>query len=146
MATLTYDPHATIRAFALSDTALVAHISNRLYYPSIPETDQAFPAIAYQILGGPYSQYIPMGRFTVEFRCFSSRDKTPREAMTTFGYLFNAIHDKQNITVADVESAAGDPIVLWSKCTSSAQPLTDPFTHWTFNRSLFEICITHSAS
>lgn len=143
MATLLYNPVQVIRAFALMNTALVAHIQNRMYYPSIPEKDHSFPAISYQILSGPFNQYIPYSRLLVEFRCYDSRERTPKQASSTFKYLFDAIHDKQNVQAPDLETVEDFPIVYWSKCVSGPQPLTDPFTQWHFNRSLFEIAITH---
>ena len=144
--TLLYNPVQTIRIFALANAALNGHINGRMYYPSIPTTDHNFPAIAYKPISGPYNQYIPYARLIVEFYCYDSRDRTPKASSDTFKYLFDAIHDKQNVSVEDVESVTGAPIIYWSKCVSTAQPLTDPFTQWQYNRSLFEIAILHDAS
>jgi len=110
------DSNKAIRVYLLTQTALTALVSTRIYNPALP-AGYTLPAIAYQIRGGNSDPYIPgIIEPSVQFKCY---DDDPVGARAVYRALYDALQGIQDITVGSYK-------ILSSREEGQGQDLIDP--------------------
>lgn len=90
------DSNAIVRAYLVTDAALTAIVSSRIYCPRLPEGAD-LPALGFFTRGGLSTPYIT-GLLTpsVQFDCWGT---TPDEAREVYRALYDALQGIQNVAV-----------------------------------------------
>lgn len=129
------DPHKAVRDYLLTNGALVALTSTRIYAAKdtpptgyTPATTGA--AICLKVAGGSpdYSGALISPR--IQFKCYAA---TEVAAQALFSALYGALH----------EQAGGE--VRWAMCETLGQIIPEPDTGWLFALSYFRVWLSANA-
>lgn len=133
------DAHSALRLYLLETSALRTLLGGPyVYWPELPGgTSGAGKRVVFRFNGGSADDYLPIHRYTVNFRCYGASAYEANQ-------VYRALHDRlvrvNNLVVYDIYPTPDERVGFYNFSESTpGQPLQDSGTGWFFTFSVWTV-------
>lgn len=131
------DTNATIRAWLLSDDAIVAMVADRVYYPMLPQNytpETNGLAITFSQRGGVSDEEAPIVKPSIQVVCWAAAGESVNARA-----LYGAVWDLMHLNGANGATPGDGGTILSSTEETSGQDSIDPETKWATVTSFYRL-------
>lgn len=135
------DAHSALRLHLLEPSDLRTLLGGPyVYWPELPAgTSGAGKRVVFRFNGGSADEYLPVHRYTVNFRCYGA---SAYEAFTVYRELHDRLVRTGPFIVTDTNPTPDEYVAFYNvREVTPGQPLQDPGTNWFYTFSVWSATV-----